>query len=61
VAGALFDFERVVTTDGAPRDAGRAEIVEGDRLARRVVHREELGALHAGEREAAAKLARRGA
>jgi hypothetical protein len=27
----------------------------------RVVHREELGALHAGEREAAAKLARRGA
>jgi hypothetical protein len=36
MSGALLDLRRVVASKDAPRDLGRAEIVEGDRPKRGV-------------------------
>ncbi|WP_437554849.1 hypothetical protein WME97_22690 [Sorangium sp. So ce367] len=49
VAGAAHELDRLVVAKGHPRDAGRAEIVEGELFAGCVVG-EELGALDAGQR-----------
>src|ERR1019366_6372180 len=57
VTRALFDFERIVSTDGAPRDAGCAQIVERHRFAR-LVARCEIHARHVGQPQATLKLPR---
>ncbi|XXU50704.1 hypothetical protein WME75_21825 [Sorangium sp. So ce1014] len=50
VAGAAHDLDRLVAAEGHPRDAGRAEIVEGELFAGGVVG-EQLGALDTGPPE----------
>ncbi|HZU81386.1 MAG TPA: hypothetical protein VE987_00640 [Polyangiaceae bacterium] len=47
VPGALHDLERVVPSNGAPRDPGRTEVVERDGLAGCIAF-EEIGPLDAG-------------
>lgn len=55
--GAVHHLHRLVAADRHPGDAGRAQIMEGDLLPRRVVG-EELRARHAGPLEVLAKSRR---
>ncbi|HEY4117881.1 MAG TPA: hypothetical protein VGM56_08500, partial [Byssovorax sp.] len=57
MTGRVLDLERRVLTDRAPRDAGRAQIVEPE-LPLRLRRRVELGAGHAGHAEVLAQLRR---
>jgi hypothetical protein len=56
VAGTLHDLERLIATDGAPRDPGRAQVVERDGLARGVSC-EQVRTLDAGALQIRAQFA----